>query len=51
MRAKCCIGNILGKQLLVRGELGSSVNIVSGYGLNDRAIDVRSPADAKGFFL
>jgi hypothetical protein len=30
-------------------ELGSSVSIVSGYGLDDRAIEVRSPADAKGF--
>jgi hypothetical protein len=28
-----------------------SVSIVSGYGLNDRAIEVRSPAEAKGFFL
>jgi hypothetical protein len=31
-------------------EPGSSVNIVSGYGLDDRAIEVRSPAEAKGFF-
>jgi hypothetical protein len=28
-------------------ELGSSVSIVSGYGLDDRAKEVRSPADAK----
>jgi hypothetical protein len=28
---------------------GSSVSIVSGYGLDDRAIDVRSPAEAKDF--
>jgi hypothetical protein len=28
-------------------ELGSSVSIVSGYGLDDRAIEVRSPAGAK----
>jgi hypothetical protein len=27
----------------------SSVSIVSGYGLDDRAIEVRSPADAKDF--
>jgi hypothetical protein len=33
------------------GEPGSSVSIVSGYGLNDRAIKVRSLAEAKGFFL
>jgi hypothetical protein len=32
-------------------ELGSSVSIVSGYGLDDLAIEVRSPAKAKGFFL
>jgi hypothetical protein len=32
-------------------EPGSSVSIVSGYGLDDRANEVRSPAEAKGFFL
>jgi hypothetical protein len=32
-------------------SLGSSVSIVSGYGLDDRTIEVRSPAEAKGFFL
>jgi hypothetical protein len=32
-------------------EPGSSVSIVSGYGLGDRAIEARSPAEAKGFFL
>jgi hypothetical protein len=31
--------------------LRSSVSIVSGYGLDDRAIEVWSPAEAKGFFL
>jgi hypothetical protein len=30
---------------------GSSVSIVSGYGLEDRAIEFRSPREAKGFFL
>jgi hypothetical protein len=34
----------------VVGEQGSSVSIVSGYGLDDRAIEVRSPAEARGFF-
>jgi hypothetical protein len=29
-------------------EPGSSVSIVSGYGLDDRAIEVPSPAEAKG---
>jgi hypothetical protein len=29
---------------------GGSVNIVSGYGLNNRAIEVRSPSGAKDFF-
>jgi hypothetical protein len=32
-------------------ESGSSVCIVAGYWLDDRAIKVRSPAEAKGFFL
>jgi hypothetical protein len=32
-------------------EPGSSVSIVSGYGLDDRAIEVRYPAEAKGFFV
>jgi hypothetical protein len=31
------------------GEPGSSVSIVSAYGLDDRAIEVRSPAEKKGF--
>jgi hypothetical protein len=30
-------------------EPGSSGSIVSGYGLDDRAIEVRSPAEAKDF--
>jgi hypothetical protein len=30
-------------------EPGSSVSIVLGYGLDDRAIEVRSPAEAKDF--
>jgi hypothetical protein len=32
-------------------EPSSSVSIVSGYGLDDRAIEIRSPAGAKGLFL
>jgi hypothetical protein len=32
-------------------ESGSSVSIVSSYGLDERAIEVRSPAEAKGIFL
>jgi hypothetical protein len=35
--------------LCVMSEPGSSVSIVSGYGLDDRAIEVRSPAEAKDF--
>jgi hypothetical protein len=31
-------------------EPGSSVSIVTGYWLDDRAIEVRSPTEAKGFF-
>jgi hypothetical protein len=30
-------------------EPGSSVSMVSGYGLDGQAIEVRSPAEAKGF--
>jgi hypothetical protein len=30
---------------------GSSVSIVSDYGMDDRAIGVRSPAGAKDFFF
>jgi hypothetical protein len=33
----------------VKKEPGSSVSIVSGYGLDDRAIEVRSPVGAKDF--
>jgi hypothetical protein len=32
-------------------EPGSSGSIVSDYGLDDLAIEVRFPAEAKGFFL
>jgi hypothetical protein len=32
-------------------EQGSSARVVSGYGLDDRATDVRSPTEAKGFLL
>jgi hypothetical protein len=39
-------------QLVVEsGESGSSVSVVSGYGLGDRAIEVRFPAEAKGFLF
>jgi hypothetical protein len=31
------------------GSRGNSVSTVSGYGLKDRAIEVRSPAGAKDF--
>jgi hypothetical protein len=37
--------------ILTSCELGSSVYIVSGCGPDDRAIEVRSLAKAKGFFL
>jgi hypothetical protein len=32
-------------------EPGRSVSIVSVYGLDDQAIEVQSPAEAKGLFL
>jgi hypothetical protein len=37
------------ESLLLRRSRGSSVSIVSDYGLDDRAIGVRSPAGAKDF--
>jgi hypothetical protein len=37
--------------ILFHSEPGSSVSTVSGYGLDDRAIEVPSPTEAKGFFL
>jgi hypothetical protein len=33
------------------GEPGASVSIVSGYWLDDRAIEFRSPTGANGFLL
>jgi hypothetical protein len=34
-----------------KGSWDSSVSIVSDYGLNDQAAEVRFPTEAKGFFL
>jgi hypothetical protein len=39
-----------GGAVVLKDEAGSSVTIVSGYGMDVRAIEVRSPAEAKGFF-
>jgi hypothetical protein len=39
----------LGTVTETSGEPGSWVNIVSGHGLNNRAIEVRSPAGAEDF--
>jgi hypothetical protein len=36
--------------VLYKGSWGSSVSIVSGYGLDDRSIELRSPAEAKRIF-
>jgi hypothetical protein len=38
---------IIAKNKFHAGRQGSSVNIVSENGLDDRAIEVRSPAEAK----
>jgi hypothetical protein len=38
-------------KLALKYEPGSSVSVVSGYGLDDRAIDVRSMSEKKGFLL
>jgi hypothetical protein len=35
--------------ILTFGSRGSSVSVVSRYGLDDRAIEVRSPAESKEF--
>jgi hypothetical protein len=35
--------------LFLTKEPGSSISIVSGYGLDDQAIQIRSPAEAKDF--
>jgi hypothetical protein len=36
---------------ILGGEPVSSVSMVSGYGLDDRTIEVRSLAEAKEFFV
>jgi hypothetical protein len=43
--------NAIALHLPFLGEPVISVSIVSGYGLDDRAIEVRSPADVKDFRL
>jgi hypothetical protein len=35
----------------LRANYGTVLEIRSGYGLDDRAIEVRSSAEARGFFL
>jgi hypothetical protein len=37
--------------MYLKESQGSSVSIVSGYGLDDRTIEGRSLAEARGFFL
>jgi hypothetical protein len=41
--------SVIGKNIRIYGIRGSSVTIVSGYGVEDREIEVRSPAEAKDF--
>jgi hypothetical protein len=43
------VGLFVGRVVVGVGDLGSSVIIVSGYGLEDWVIEVRSPAEAKDF--
>jgi hypothetical protein len=43
--------NVLRESTYIKGSRGSSVSIVSGFGLDERAIKVGLPAEAKGFFL
>jgi hypothetical protein len=49
MQAK--LGYVLRAMNMASGELGSSVSIVFGYGLDDRAIGIRYSAEAKGVLL
>jgi hypothetical protein len=44
------ISKILVQFIIFLCEPGSSVSIVSGYGLDDQVIEVRSPAEANDFF-
>jgi hypothetical protein len=46
-----CQSEVLDLCAQLYSEAGSSVSIVSGHGLDDWAIEVRSPAEAKAFFL
>jgi hypothetical protein len=46
----CLSGASQGGGVLQLEEPGSSVSIVSDYGLDDREMEVRSPARARGFF-
>jgi hypothetical protein len=41
--------NVIAKLIFTQRSRGSSVSIVSDYGLEERAIGVRSPAGAKDF--
>jgi hypothetical protein len=43
--------NLFSQTSVSPGSRAPQVSIVSGYGLDYRAIEVRSPAEAKGFFL
>jgi hypothetical protein len=36
---------------MIKGMATARIRIVFGYGLDDRAIEVRSQTEAKGFFL
>jgi hypothetical protein len=45
------VSHLLAHVLYDTGDPGSSVSTVPGYGLDDRVIEVRSQAEAKGFFL
>jgi hypothetical protein len=46
-------GSFIHKRIItaVSGSQGSSVSIVSDYSLDDCAVEVRTPAEARGLFL
>jgi hypothetical protein len=48
----CCMSptGIFVPPAIIFGESGSSFSLVSGYGLYDRVIEVRSQAEERGFF-
>jgi hypothetical protein len=47
----CAFIRVLLLFIYTESEPGSSVSIVSCYGLDDWAVEIRAPSEAKGFLL